>query len=146
MSEAISSITVSRFALTDADAAFGLARLAFPDLTPARWRRLGKRWAAGRGGALLARDKAGRIVGFAPYETRSDVGPGKVLWVERVVAVSLVDSAPTVRALADGLTRVAQQLGCKRLKVETGVADRALRTALSRGPGAVLSTLVQATV
>lgn len=149
MSAVANRITVSRISPVDADSAFGLARLAFPDLTAGRWRRLVRRWttpARAAAGALLAKDAAGRVVGFAPYEARADLCPGRTLWVERVVAVSLVDTAPVMRALARALADLAQQQGCRRLKVETGVADRVLRTALSRRAGAVRSTLLQATV
>jgi len=148
MSDTASRISVSVFEAQDADSALGLAKLALPDLTPSRWRQLVKRWTNPGGpgsGALLARDAAGRIAGFAPYEVRADLCPGRTLWVEKVVAVSLVDSGPVVRALADALSHRAQQLGCRRLKVETCPADGALRRALARG-GGVRSTLVQATV
>lgn len=148
MNDVSSRITVSAITAQDEVGPFGLARLAFPDLTVARWRRLLKRWTGdGRGmaGALVARDSAGRIVGFAPYEVRSDLSPGRILWVERVVAVSLVDSGPALRALAEALVEQAARLGCKRLKIETCSADRVLREALVRG-GAVRSVVLQATI
>lgn len=149
MSDTAPAISISTMSAADADSAFGLARLAFPDLTPTRWRQLVKRWTgAGRAaaGALLARDGAGRIVGFAPYEVRTDLCPGRTLWVERVVAVSLIDAGPALRALAAGLSDMARRVGCQRLKVETAPADRALRQVLSRSAGTIRSTVLQATV
>lgn len=143
------AITVSTFSPGDADAAFGLARLAFPDLTAAQWRRLVRRWTASdrpAAGAIVARDGAGRIVGFAPYGVRDDLLRERTLWVDRVVAVSLIDSAPALRAMAKALSDKARALGCARLKVETAPSDRALRQALSRGTGTVRSTVLQATV
>ncbi|HRD45020.1 MAG TPA: hypothetical protein PLF78_00905 [Caulobacter sp.] len=92
---------------------------------------------------MLARDGAGRIVGFAPYEIRTDLCPGRTLWVERVVAVSLIDSTPAVRALVSALSDLARRLGCWRMKVETAGADRILRQALSRGAGPLRSTVLQ---
>lgn len=143
------AITVSTFSPADADAAFGLARLAFPDLTTARWRRLVRRWTVSErptAGAIIARDGAGRVVGFAPYAVRDDLCRTRTLWVDRVVAVSLIDSAPILRVMAKALSDKARSLGCVRLKVETAPSDRALRQALSRGPGTVRSTVLQATV
>lgn len=148
MSEPAPRIIVSPLTAQDAEAAFGLARLAYPDLGTARWRQLVRSWTASRRatrGALLARDGAGRIAGFAPFEVRTDLTPGRSLWVETVVAVSLVDSEPAVRALALALSERAQALGCRRLKIESGASDRALRRALARN-GAVRSALIQATV
>jgi hypothetical protein len=143
------AMTVSTFSPADADAAFGLARLGFPDLTHARWRRLVRRWTASErptAGAIVARDGAGRVVGFAPYGIRDDLSRGRTLWVDGVVAVSLIDSAPALRAMATALSDKARDLGCTRLKVETARADRVLRQALSRGTGAVRSTVLQATI
>ena len=143
------AITVSTFTPADADAAFGLARLAFPDLTASQWRKLVRRWTMSErptAGAIVARDSAGRVVGFAPYGVRDDLCRGRTLWVDRVVAVSLIDSAPAVRVMAKALSDKARTLGCVRLKVETAPSDRALRQALSRGAGAVRSTVLQATV
>jgi len=143
------TISVARLTSTDIDEAFGLARLAFSDLTPGRWRQIARRWTTSgqaASGALLARDAALRLVGIAPYAVRTDLCQGKTLWVERVAAFALVDSEPVVIALADGLRATARALDCRRLKVDTGVADSALRDALARSSDCVRSTLVQSTV
>ena len=149
MKPSLATISVARLTSADIDEAFGLARLAFCDLTPGRWRQLARRWSTGEqatAGALLARDAAGRLVGLAPYAVRSDLCPGKTLWVEKVVAFALVDAEPVVTALADGLRALARAQGCHRLKVETATGDNALRDALTRSPDCVRSTLVQSTV
>lgn len=143
------TISVARLTSADIDEAFCLARLAFSDLTPGRWRRISRRWTTSEqatSGALLARDGAGRLVGIAPFVVRAELCQGKTLWVERVAAFALVDSVPVVIALADGLRATARALDCQRLKVETGAADDALRHALTRTPDSVRSTLVQSTV
>jgi hypothetical protein len=142
-------ISIARLTPADADDAFGLARLAFSQLTPGRWRRIVRRWTSSEqasSGALLARDGAGRLVGIAPFTVRADLCEGKTLWVERVAAFALVDAGPVVVALAEGLRATARAFDCRRLKVETGAADAALRQALSRAPDCVRSTLVQSTV
>jgi hypothetical protein len=143
------TISVALLTVADADEAFALARLAFGHLTPGRWRQIVRRWTSSgqtASGALLARDSAGRLVGIAPFAVRSDLCDGKTLWVERVAAFALVDSEPVVVALADGLRTTARALDCRRLKVDTGVADGALRQALARTSDCVRSTLIQSTV
>ncbi len=143
------TISVARLTSADADEAFALARLAFGQLAPGRWRQIVRRWTASgqpTSGALLARDSAGRLVGIAPFAVRSDLCEGKTLWVERVAAFALVDSEPVVVALADGLRTTARALDCRRLKVDTGVADGALRDALARTSDCVRSTLIQSTI
>ncbi len=142
-------ISVARLTPADIDEAFCLARLAFSDLTPGRWRRISRRWTTSgqaQSGALLARDGAGRLVGIAPFVVRTDLCQGKTLWVERVAAFALVDSEPVVIALTDGLRATARALDCQRLKVETRDADDALRRALAHTPDSVRSTLIQSTV
>jgi hypothetical protein len=149
MKSSLATVSVARLTSADVDEAFGLARLAFGDLTPGRWRRIARRWATGgnlTSGALLARDGTGRLVGIAPFVARADLCSGKTLWVERVAAFALVDSEPVVIALTEGLRATARMLECRRLKVETGVGDRSLRDALSRAPDCVRSTLVESTV
>ncbi|MDO9473256.1 MAG: hypothetical protein Q7J28_09370 [Caulobacter sp.] len=143
------TISVARLTSADIDEAFCLARLAFSDLTPGRWRRTARRWTASAhstSGALLARDGAGRLVGIAPFVVRTDLCQGKTLWVERVAAFALIDSEPVVIALTDSLRATARALDCQRLKVETGAADDALRRALTHTPDSVRSTLIQSTV
>lgn len=143
------TISVARLTSADIEEAFGLARLAFSDLTPGRWRQIARRWTTSghaNSGALLARDGAGRLVGIAPFAVRTDLCQGKTLWVERVAAFALVDSEPVVIALADALRATARAFDCRRLKVETGAADSTLRQALARTPDCVRSTLVQSTV
>jgi hypothetical protein len=145
----LATISVARLTSADIDEAFGLARLAFSDLTPGRWRQIAQRWAKGErasSGALLARDGAGRLVGLAPYVVRADLCAGKTLWVEKVLAFSLVDAGPVVIALADSLRDAARALDCRHMKVETGAGDGALRDALTRAPDSVRSTLIQSTV
>lgn len=149
MTPSPATISVARLTSADIDEAFCLARLAFSELTPAHWRRISRRWTTSgqaTSGALLARDAAGRLVGIAPFGVRTDLCPGKTLWVERVAAFALVDSEPVVIALADGLRATARELDCQRLKVETGAADDALRQALARTSDSVRSTLIQSTV
>ncbi len=149
MKPSLAAISVAPLTSGDIDEAFGLARLAFSELTPGRWRRIARRWATGgnlTSGALLARDATGRLVGLAPFAVRADLCPGKTLWVERVAAFALVDSEPVVIALAEGLRATARALDCRRLKVETGVGDNSLREALARAPDCVRSTLVESTV
>ncbi|MDO9223065.1 MAG: hypothetical protein Q7U20_05040 [Caulobacter sp.] len=140
---------VTRLTADEIDEAFGLARLAFPGLTPARWRATAKRWAAhpdGANGALLARDGAGRLNGLAPFAVHTNLQAGRSLWVERVASFALLDGRPVVEALARGLHEVARSLGCRGLTVQIETGDRALLAALGRKPGSAKCTLVSATV
>jgi hypothetical protein len=142
---AMHRIRIARLTQDDANEAFGLARLAFEGLTPARWRSIARRWTARPGadaGALVARDAAGRLVGFAPFEVRRRLGAGRVLWVERVIAFALLDPTPIVDALARGVTLVARDLGCEGLDVAIETHDEQLRRALSGLSGRSESALV----
>lgn len=149
MDTPLNRISVSRLRAEEIDEVFWLARLAFPELTPGQWRRQARRWTAkgqGAAGALIARDAVGRLAGLAPFEVRTDLQPGRSLWVEKIAAFSLVDARPVVRALADGLREVARTLGCRGLKVEVETGDRALLAALGRVPDSARSTLARVTV
>ncbi|MFZ5670744.1 MAG: hypothetical protein ACOY4K_14740 [Pseudomonadota bacterium] len=149
MDTPLNRISVSRLTAAEIDEVFWLARLVFTDLAPGQWRRRAKRWTAreqGAAGALIARDAAGRLVGLAPFEVRTDLQPGRSLWVEKIAAFSLVDARPVVRALADGLRDVARSLGCRGLKVEVETGDRALLAELGRVPDSARSTLARVTV
>ena len=122
----LATISVARLTSADIDEAFGLARLAFSDLTPGRWRQIAQRWAKGErasSGALLARDGAGRLVGLAPYVVRADLCAGKTLWVEKVLAFSLVDAGPVVIALADSLRDAARARSIRK-----AISSRQART------------------
>lgn len=149
MSQRLDKIVVTRLTADEIDEAFGLARLAFPGLTPSRWRAVAKRWAAhpdGATGALLARDGAGRLSGLAPFAVQTNIQAGRSLWVERVASFALLDGRPVVEALAAGLHEIARTLGCRGLTVQIETGDRALLAALGRKPGSARSTLVSATV
>ncbi|MBX3479106.1 MAG: hypothetical protein KF842_01810 [Caulobacter sp.] len=126
-------ITTTRLTQRDAPEAYGLARLAFDGLTPGRWRAMVRRWTrreAGPLGALIGRDRAGRLVGFAPFAVRDSLAEGRVLWVEGMVGFSLLDPSPVLTALADGLTGVAAALGCRGFEVAVKQQDRLLRLTL----------------
>lgn len=149
MDKRLNSVVVTRLSPDEIDEAFGLARLAFPGLTLARWRATARRWTAhpdGGTGALLARDSAGRLSGLAPFTVRSNLQTGRSLWVERVASFSLLDGRPVVAALADGLREVARSQGCRGMTVQIETGDRALLAALGRKPGCAKSTLVNATI
>lgn len=149
MDRRLNKVVVTRLAADEVDEAFGLARLAFPDLTPGRWRATARRWTAhpdGANGALVARDGAGRLNGLAPFTVQTNLQAGRSLWVERVAAFSLLDARPVVEALADGLREVARSLGCRGMTVQIETGDRALLEALGRGRASARSTLVRATV
>lgn len=149
MDKRLNTVVVSRLSADEIDEAFGLARLAFPGLTPARWRTTARRWTAhpdGANGALVARDAVGRLNGLAPFTVHTNLQAGRSLWVERVASYSLIDGRPIVEALAMGLCEVARSLGCRGLTVQIETGDRALLTALGRKPGSARSTLVSATV
>ena len=149
MNQRLDNIVVARLSESEIDEAFGLARLAFPNLTPGRWRATARRWAAhptGATGALVARDGAGRLNGLAPFSVHTNLQAGRSLWVERVASFALLDGRPVVEALADGLREVARSLGCRGLTVQIETGDRALLEALGRGRGSARSTLLSATV
>lgn len=149
MDKRLDKVVVTRLVADEVDEAFGLARLAFPDLTPARWRATARRWTAhpeGTTGALVARDGAGRLNGLAPFTVQTNLQAGRSLWVERVASFSLLDARPIVEALADGLRDVARSLGCRGMTVQIETGDRALLEALGRGRTSAKSTLVRATV
>lgn len=149
MKPRLNSIVVTRLSTEEIDEAFGLARLAFPGLTPGRWRATARRWTArpaGARGALLARDGAGRLNGLAPFTVRNNLQAGRSLWVERVASFSLLDGKPVVEALAEGLRDIARSLGCRGMTVQIETGDRALLTALGGKPGCAKTTLVSATV
>jgi hypothetical protein len=149
MKSRLNSIVVTRLSADEIDEAFGLARLAFPGLTPGRWRSTARRWTAhpeGATGALVARDGAGRMSGLAPFSVRNNLQAGRSLWVERVASFSLLDGRPVIEGLAAGLRDVARTLGCRGMTVQIETGDRALLTALGRKPGSAKSTLVSATI
>jgi len=149
MDKRLNTVVVTRLSADEIDEAFGLARLAFPGLTPGRWRTTARRWAAhpdGANGALVARDAVGRLNGLAPFAVHTNLQAGRSLWVERVASYSLIDGRPIIEALAAGLREVARSLGCRGLTVQIETGDRALLTALGRKPGSARSTLVSATV
>ena len=149
MNTRLNTIIVSRLSTDEIDEVFGLARLAFPGLTPGRWRATARRWTAhpvGARGALVARDAAGRLSGLAPFTVQTNLQAGRSLWVERVASSSLLDGRPVIEALAEGLREVARSLGCRGMTVQIETGDRALLTALRRGQGSAKSTLVSATI
>ena len=149
MDKRLNTVVVTRLSVDEIDEAFGLARLAFPGLTPGRWRSTARRWTAhpdGGNGALVARDAAGRLNGLAPFAVHTNLQAGRNLWVERVASYSLIDGRPIIQALATGLHEVARSLGCRGLTVQIETGDRALLAALGRKPGSARSTLVSATV
>lgn len=149
MEKRLKTVVVTRLTTDEIDEAFGLARLAFPGLTPGRWRATARRWAAhpvGANGALVARDAAGRLTGIAPFTVHTNLQAGRSLWVERVASYSLIDGRPIVEALANGLRDVARSLGCRGMTVQIETGDRALLAALGRKPGSAKSTLLSATV
>jgi hypothetical protein len=126
-------IDIARLTEADSPEAFGLARLAFGDVSPVRWRSLIRRWARrpdGGEGALVARDQARRLVGLAPFQVRSNLGSGRVLCVERMIGFALLDAAPVNNALAIGLMEIAKALNCQGMDVAIETRDEALRTAL----------------
>jgi hypothetical protein len=127
-------IDIARLTEADSAEAFGLARLAFGNLSPGRWRSLIRRWTKrpeGSEGALVARDQARRLVGLAPFQVRSNLGSGRVLWVERMIGFALLDAAPVNKALALGLMDIAETLKCEGMDVAIETRDMALRSALS---------------
>jgi hypothetical protein len=149
MNTRLDRVVVTRLSPGEIDEAFWLARLAFPDLTSARWRATARRWTshpAGSAGALLARDAAGRLVGLAPFAVRTSLQGARSLWVEKVTSFALLDGRPTVKALADGLREVARALGCRGLTVQIETGDTALISALGRGRDSARSTLLRATL
>lgn len=142
---AMHRIRIARLTQQDANEAYGLARLAFDGLTPARWKSIARRWTTGPradAGALVARDAVGRLVGFAPFEVRRRLGAGRVLWVERVVAFALLDPTPITEALARGVALVAREMGCEGLDVAIETHDESLRQALSGLSGQSESALM----
>jgi len=149
MDKRLDKVVVTRLSAGEVDEAFGLARLAFPTLTPGRWRATARRWTAhptGAAGALVARDGAGRLIGLAPFTVQTNLQAGRSLWVERVASFALLDGRPVIEALADGLRDVARSLGCRGLTVQIETGDRALLAALGRGCDSARSTLLNATV
>jgi hypothetical protein len=126
-------IDIARLTEADSPEAFGLARLVFGDVSPVRWRSLIKRWTRrpeGAEGALVARDQASRLVGLALFQVRSNLGSGRVLWVERMIGFALLDATPVNAALALGLVEIAQTLNCQGMDVAIETRDEALRQAL----------------
>ena len=110
MNTRLDKVMVTRLSPSEIDETFWLARLTFPDLTPARWRASARRWTAhptGAAGALLARDAAGRLVGLAPFNVRTNLQGGRSLWVEKVASFALLDGRPVVQALAAERAAVA---------------------------------------
>ncbi|CAN1571776.1 hypothetical protein MCEMIH16_03285 [Caulobacteraceae bacterium] len=149
MNTRLDKVIVTRLSPGEIDEAFWLARLTFPDLTPARWRATARRWTAhptGAAGALLARDAAGRLIGLAPFAVRTNLQGGRSLWVEKVASFALLDGRPVVRALAESLREVARALGCRGLTVQIDTGDTALLQAMSRGRDSARCTLVRATL
>lgn len=139
------AITIARLIETDAAEAFGLARLAFGGLAQGRWRQMVRRWTRrpeGSQGALVGRDRGGRLVGFAPFAVRETLSEGRVLWVEGVIGFSLLDPAPIIAALTEGLAEVANAQGCRGMEVAIRREDRVLRAALAcrhgRSDGALM--------
>jgi len=149
MNTRLDKILVKRLSPSEIDETFWLARLAFPDLTPARWKATARRWTAhptGAAGALLARDAAGRLIGLAPFNVRTNLQGGRSLWVEKVASFALLDGRPVVQALAASLREVARSLDCRGLTVQIETGDTALLQALGRGRHSARSTLVSATI
>ncbi|MBI1407108.1 MAG: hypothetical protein GC145_13400 [Caulobacter sp.] len=142
-------ITTSRLTPHDAPEAYGLARLAFDGLTPGRWRAIVRRWTRredGPFGALVGRDRAGRLVGFAPFAVRDSLTEGRVLWVEGMVGFSLLDPKPVLSALAEGLSGVADALGCRGFEVAVKQQDRLLRMTLDARQGRQDAALIHCPV
>jgi len=142
-------IDIARLTEVDSSEAFGLARLAFGNVSPARWRILIKRWTRrpeGSDGALVARDQARRLVGLAPFQVRSNLRSGRVLWVERIIGFALLDAAPVNNALALGLVQIARTLNCEGMDVAIETRDEALRAALGAVQALRESSLVHCQV
>ncbi len=148
----MSEITVSPLTAAEIDLVYPLVQSLHPAPSRIAWRRHARRCLAaaahGRGGIMVAR-RAGREhpSGLCCYRKEEDFQRGPVLTASHFVALDILDPAPVLAALADGLAALAARLGCVEARaLVAGEAAGALAGSGLRHAGEVLGMPVGSTL
>lgn len=123
----------------EADAAYALARLGYPELSLAGWRRLARRILRsrpGRSGALTARDGAGRLNGMLIYAVDPALNGPPTLRIEKLIAFDMMDACPVAEALVAQALTLGRAQGCDAIAVRRPLSPSAETTALIVESGA----------
>ena len=141
-------ITVTPLTSAEIDLVYPLVQSLHPAPSRVAWRRHARRCLAaaahGRGGIMVAR-RAGREhpSGLCCYRKEWDFQRGPVLTASHFVALDILDPAPVLAALADGLAALAVRLGCVEARaLVAGEAAGALAGSGLRHAGEVLDMRV----
>lgn len=130
----------------EVDAAYALARLGYPELSLAGWRRLARhmlRPGPGRSGALTARDGAGRLNGMLIYAVDAALSGPPALRVEKLIAFDMMDACPVAEALVARALTLGRAQGCDAIALRRPLSPSAETTALivESGAGALHQVL-----
>lgn len=102
---------------------YPLARLAFPSLSLADWRRLlasrPRRSPPGEDNAILAiEDRTGYVWGLCSVRTGPDLTQGLMTLHADLVLTDLLNARRLAAALLEGLTRRARASACRAIRIE----------------------------
>lgn len=113
------AITVAPLEAAELGDALVLARLGYARFDEAAWRQELEPVLEdqGRGGALLARDHAGRACGLMLYRIISAPDQSPSLEVARLVAFDLMNPGPIADELIGEAIRLARVQGCGTLRL-----------------------------
>lgn len=114
------TLSIRSLTLAQLSQAFPLARAAAPELTLDVWlayvRTLGGAAHEGSGGVVGALGEDGYIYGLFCYERRCESSvPDRILAVEQLVVLDIVDPAGTLNALLGAIDRIAARANCRRI-------------------------------
>ena len=104
------------------DEAYPVVRAAMPDLSLERWRDFASR-AVGEPavspppGIMLVESAQGYIYGLCAYRLQHDIRHGRVLVIEELVTLGLVDGASVAATLIAALEERARELGCAAMNL-----------------------------
>lgn len=114
--------------------AFALVRTVMPDLPLGRWRRVARALASpgepARCGIMAAQCPAGYLRGLFVYRVQPALRYRRLLDVEHIIALDIIDEGPVADALIHSLETLTAELGCD-----------AVRTTLQPGGRRVLAGL-----
>ena len=130
----------------EVDAAYAMARLGYPELSLAGWRRLARhilRCGPGRSGALTARDGAGRLNGMLIYAVDPALNGPPALRVEKLIAFDMMDAGLVAEALVARALTLGRAQGCDAIALRRPLSPSAETTALivESGAGALHQVL-----
>jgi len=122
----VRKLNVSLLTASEIDQAFPLIRTNCPAVELEGWRRFaGQRLAAGPEsgtGILVVRNEQDCLVGLCAFQLVVDLLHGAILFADHFCAFDIVDQGAIVRALENGMEKIARRHGCTAVHTTVAAA------------------------